>query len=169
MKTPVKKLLMGAKNIKAKIQAHFNSLKNLNREAGTTFVEVLVTIAIIAILMTTIAIAIIPQIQKAMIAATKTNITALATAMTSYYLDHNEYPDTGSWKDDVKKYIADGKVPNDAWGHEFKYNKPGPSDDIPFEIISGGPSGDVSGKDAIVSWNLEPKNDKDNQNTTPQK
>jgi type II secretory pathway pseudopilin PulG len=162
MKTSVKKLIMGAKNIKARIRARLQALKAQHREAGTTFVEVLVTIAIIAILMTTIAIAIIPQIQKAMIAATKTNIAALATATTSYYLDHNEYPDPSSWATDIKKYIADGKVPNDAWGTAFVYHK-NPTEDIPFEIISGGPSKDTGGKDAIVSWKLDEKNEKDDQ------
>jgi hypothetical protein len=60
-------------------------------------------------------------IADARLAATKTNIEALKTALISYWLDHNEYPRTESWKEDILKYVSDGRIPKDGWGQDFIY------------------------------------------------
>jgi general secretion pathway protein G len=155
-------------NLFRKMKKSFSNLaKNLkkqNSETGTTFIEVLVTIAIIAILMTTIAIAVIPFIANANVAKAKTDIGALKMAMTAYFLEHNDYPDPSTWTEDLKKYIQDGKVPNDPWTNEpFKYTKPGPEDQ-PFEIRSSGPDKTEGNEDDIVSWKLGDENKDKNKN-----
>jgi general secretion pathway protein G len=141
-------------SIKSKIKDYYRSFKNKEIDDGTTFVEILVTMAIIAILMTTITIGAIVFIQDANKAKARNDIATMRTAITSYYLSNYDYPDPGSWEQDIKKYVEDGKVPKDPWGQAYQYTKPGPEEAIPYEIRSAGPNKNLGDEDDIVSWDL---------------
>jgi len=70
---------------------------------------------------------------------TKINITVLQTALTSFYLDHNKYPQSTTWKEDVKIYLQDGRIPKDGWDQDLVYINLGFQNEIPFKIYSLGP------------------------------
>jgi general secretion pathway protein G len=139
------------------------SVKKQDKQSGTTFVEVLVTMAIIAILMTTITVSIIVFIPRAMVAAAQTNIASMKTAITDYYTQNGKFPDTGTWTEDIASYFENG-VPKDPWGKEYKYMNPGPTDNIKYEIRSGGPDGTPGNEDDIVSWKLGEKQTEEKDN-----
>ena len=74
--------------------------KKSHPESGATFMEVLVTIAIIAILMTTIGLAVAPFIGDAQKSAAKQDINAMKVALTTYFTQNYDYPDESEWKQD---------------------------------------------------------------------
>ncbi len=151
------------KRMASSIKSYIRDNKNKNTKSGTTFIEVLVTMAIIAILMTTIAVAVIVYIPQANIAKAKNDISVLGMAMTTYYLSHTEFPDTGSWQQDIKSYIDSPKVPKDPWGEEYIYTVPGP-EDTPYEIRSKGPNKTQGDEDDIVSGEMNEDQEEDAPN-----
>lgn len=154
--------------IRARIAALGRAMKERNSERGTTFVEILVTMAIIAILMSTVTIAVITYIPQANIAKAKSDISTLRMAITSYYLEAYDYPDPSTWQQDIKKYMTDGKVPKDPWSMDYVYTKPGPEEDIPYELRSGGPNKTQGDDDDIVSWKLSDSKQDAEENTDNQ-
>ncbi|MBN2443101.1 MAG: type II secretion system protein GspG [Spirochaetales bacterium] len=128
-------------------------LKKRNRESGATFMEVLVTIAIIAILMTTIGLAVVPFLGQSQISVAKTNIKTIETALTAYFTMNYEYPDDSEWKEAIKPFIQKNEIPPDPWKNEYIYVKPGP-DDLDYGISSAGPDGIQGNEDDINSWEL---------------
>jgi general secretion pathway protein G len=140
-------------NFLKKLNKHLAFLKKRNPETGTTFVEVLVTISIIAILMTTITIAILPWIGKANETKAKQHIGTFKTAIQMYLAEYKKYPEQSEGLDVLKPYIQDSKIPKDPWGHEYVYMVPGP-EGLDYGIISYGPNG-VEDDDDITSWELD--------------
>ena len=129
-------------------------LKKTNRESGATFMEVLVTIAIIAILMTTIGLAVVPFLSKSQVSVAQTNIKTIETALTAYFTMNYEYPDDTEWKAAVAPFLQGGKVPPDPWKNEYIYIKPGP-DDLAYGISSAGEDGIEGNEDDINSWEIK--------------
>jgi general secretion pathway protein G len=136
-----------------KLGRYLAFLKKRNPETGTTFVEILVTISIIAILMTTIAIAIIPWIVKAQVAAAQQHIATFESALSMYLAENKKYPDQSEGLDAIKNLIQKEKIPKDPWGHGYIYIVPGP-DGIDYGIQSYGPDG-VESEDDITSWGID--------------
>lgn len=149
------------KNLKKKI---FEAVKN---EDGWTFMETLIVIAIILILSATVGFAAINSLEKSRIAAAKTQIESLATALEAYYIDCGNYPAAEQGLAALRKkpeispssdswggpYIYKN-APKDPWGYEYEYTCPAP-DGSPYGIRSFGADGieGGEGKDAdIKSW-----------------
>lgn len=126
--------------------------KKTDPESGATFMEILVTLAIIAILMTTIALAIGPIIENARVTAAKSDIKAIETALTAYYAQNFEYPNESDWKQEIG-HLLTKKIENDPWQSEYKYINPGP-DDLPYGIYSAGKDKVPDSDDDIRSWEI---------------
>ena len=135
-------------------QQRLSLLKKTNRESGATFMEVLVTIAIIAILMTTIGLAVVPFIGGAQESVAKTNIKTIETALMAYYAQNFEYPEDSDWKSAVQPLIDGGEIPLDPWNNEYVYEKPGPND-LAYGISSAGKDGIMGNDDDIKSWEIK--------------
>lgn len=149
------------KNLKKKI---FEAVKN---EDGWTFMETLIVIAIILILSATVGFAAINSLEKSRIAAAKTQIESLATALEAYYIDCGNYPtaeqglaalrkkpETSPSSDSWGGPYLYKDAPKDHWGNEYEYTCPAP-DGSPYGIRSFGADGieGGEGKDAdIKSW-----------------
>jgi general secretion pathway protein G len=114
---------------------------------GFTLTEMLIVVAIIAMIGTFAVGKISAQFNKAKVDSTKILIRNLATTLDNYRLDCNVYPTTEQGLEalvskpttgrDCKNYNVEGymkKVPNDSWDTEFKYE----SDGQKFLIISLG-------------------------------
>ncbi|MBN2534023.1 MAG: type II secretion system protein GspG [Spirochaetales bacterium] len=127
--------------------------KKTNGESGATFMEVLVTIAIIMILMTTIGLAVAPFIFRGQDVAARTNIKTIETALTAYYAQNFDYPEDSDWKSAVQPYIQGGKIPQDPWKNDYVYVKPGP-DGSEYGISSAGKDGIPGNEDDINSWEM---------------
>ena len=128
-------------------------LKKTSVESGATFMEVLVTIAIIAILMTTIGLAVVPFIGKSQDSVARSNIQTFKVAITAYYTMNYEYPDDTQWEDAIKPFLQGEEIPLDPWDNEYIYVKPGP-DERDYGITSMGPDETEGTDDDINSWDI---------------
>lgn len=126
--------------------------KKTDPESGATFMEVLVTLAIIAILMTTIALAIGPIIDGARVTAAKSDISAMKVALTTYFAQNFAYPDETEWKQAIQQYL-NKPINTDPWGNEYVYLNPGP-DDLEYGIYSAGKDKIPDNDDDIRSWEI---------------
>ena len=136
-------------------------------EDGWTFMEVLIVFAIILILTATVGFMAINSLEKARVAAAKTQIESFYTALEAYYIDCGNYPTTEQGFKALRKkpetspssnnwsgpYLYKD-APKDPWGNDYEYLTPAPNGNE-FGIRSLGADGleGGEGKNAdINSW-----------------
>jgi len=147
----------------------FKSTNRTFSEGGFTFIEIMVVVAILAILAALVVPRIAGRTDDARRTAAKVQIRHIEGALQLYKMDNSIFPSTEQGlialveKPTVgtvpKKWKAGGylpNVPNDPWGTPYKYLSPSPRGD--FEVISL--AGDVEsggeGKNAdITNWELD--------------
>ena len=122
----------------------------LSNQKGFTLTEMLIVVAIIAMIGTFAVGKIMSQYNKAKVDSTKIQIRNLATLLDNYRLDCNFYPTTDQGLEalvtkattgrECKNYNPDGyvkKIPKDGWNLDFQYE----SDGSKFLIKSLGQDG----------------------------
>ncbi|SFZ78971.1 type II secretion system major pseudopilin GspG [Chitinimonas taiwanensis] len=141
---------------------------NLKQRAqrGFTLIEILVVIAILAILGALVVPKIMSRPDEARVVAAKQDVQALVQSLKLYKLDNGVYPSTeqglkalvekptagqipGNWK----SYLD--KLPNDPWGNAYVYLNPGIKSEI--DVMSYGADGQAGGEGHaadIGSWLL---------------
>ena len=101
-------------------------------DEGYTLIEILVVLAIVALVMGLVGPRVITYLSDSKTKAAKIQISNLATALDLYYLDTGIYPDSAaglqalvqkpesasSWNG---PYLQTGAVPNDPWGKPYLY------------------------------------------------
>lgn len=138
---------------------------------GFTLIEIMVVIAILALLAALVAPRIIGRSDDAKIADAKVQIKNLETALKLYKLDNGVFPSTEQGlaalvaKPTVgvipKNYKAEGyieskKVPQDPWGNDFAYLSPGEHGDYDLYSLGADGAKGGEGKNAdIESWNIQ--------------
>jgi type II secretion system protein G len=104
------------------------------------------------------------RIREAKIKCAMVQISMLETALAVFEVDCGRYPtnDEGlgalvkqpansqGWKKDG--YLAKGGVPDDPWGHPYKYVRPGQHNPKGFDLYSFGPDGMDGTADDIGNW-----------------
>lgn len=118
--------------------------------SGFTLIEILVVMAIIAMLAVMVAPNIFNQQAGAMRDVALSEISTLEAALDTYRLDVGEYPDSleGLEEDDTNgarwngPYLRRG-VPNDPWDNPYVYESNGRE----FTLLSTGADGDRGGED----------------------
>jgi general secretion pathway protein G len=120
---------------------------------GFTLVEMMVTLFILALLTTVVAITVLPNQDKAMVQKAKADIAVLGQAMETYRLDNLTYPDAGAGLQALVTPPASGatrsegyikKLPNDPWNRPYQYSNPGKNG--AFDIYSLGADGAPGGE-----------------------
>lgn len=120
---------------------------------GFTLVEMMVTLFILALLTTVVAINVLPNQDKAMVQKARADIAVLGQAMETYRLDNLTYPDAGAGLQALvtppatsgmrsEGYIK--KLPLDPWNRPYQYSMPGKSG--AFDIYSLGADGAPGGE-----------------------
>lgn len=111
-----------------------------NAQAGFTLVELMVVVAIIALLATTAGVYLFGALDDADQAKAQAEIKALKSAVTGYMLKNNRrLPDS---LDQVAPFMDPPKVPMDPWGNAYVYQK---HDSRKYTILSYGADGTPSG------------------------
>lgn len=124
------------------------------KEAGYTLLEVLAVLTLIAFLMLMVAPNIINAITNGKIIATKNQLKATESILTSYFMDNGAYPSTeqglraliekpslppvpDKWSG---PYLNGNQkiVPKDAWDHELHYVFPGVHNTDSYDLYSYG-------------------------------
>ena len=139
----------------------------LKNEEGWSFMETLIVIAIILILTATVGFMAIGSLEKSRMAAAKTQIESLSTAIEAYYIDCGNFPTTEQGLSALRKKpeiepVSDywggpylyKEAPKDPWGNDYEYLCPAP-DGSPYGIRSFGADGIEGGEDKnadIKSW-----------------
>jgi general secretion pathway protein G len=138
-----------------------------DRQAGFTFIEIMVAMMILLILMGVAGFTYIRYVSRARVVAAKNQIEGFSVALNSYFLDTGRYPTAEQglaalWEKPVLEPIPSGwsgpymskAIPKDPWGHDYQYEAPGPHG-LPFGIRSLGADGLEGGegndKD-VISW-----------------
>ena len=142
-------------------------------DRGFTFIEIMVVVAILAILAALVVPRIMGRTDDAKRTAAKVQIRNIEGALQLYKLDNGVYPTTEQGlkalveKPSVgvvpKKWKIGGylpKLPEDPWGNPYKYLSPVQKGDykVEYEITSLGTDGEVGGEGVnadITNWNLD--------------
>ena len=122
---------------------------------GFTLVEMLVTVFILGLLTTVVALAVLPNQEKAMVQKAKADIATLGQAMEIYRLDNATYPEAGAGLQALLSPPSAGsataaragyikKLPNDPWGRPYQYSNPGRSGG--YDVYSLGGDGAPGGE-----------------------
>lgn len=135
---------------------------------GFTLIEIIVAVAILAILASIVVPRVLGRLEDANLAKARTEIAVLSSALNLYKLDNFVYPssDQGlqalvaqpggspearNWR--AGGYLEGGRLPKDPWGRDYQYLSPGQHGE--FDVYSlgrdGRPGGD--GVDAdLGNW-----------------
>jgi len=136
--------------------------------AGFTLIEVLVVIAVIAMLAALVAPNVFQHVGTAKDATARSQIELLGAALDAYRLDNGRYPSTDQGLDALQvepsiqplpsnwrgPYLRKA-VPVDPWGTPFIYVSPGEINPRNYDLFSLGADGEAGGEgeDAdVVSW-----------------
>ncbi len=139
-----------------------------DRPAGFTLIEILVVIAVIAILASVVTPLVFRNVGDAKISAARAQIEIFATALDAYRLDNDYYPTTAqgltalrtqpqgspasrSWRG---PYLRKDP-PLDPWGKPYSYLSPGRVNPESYDLQSMGRDGQPggTGEDAdVTSW-----------------
>lgn len=133
------------------------------RQGGFTLIELMVVIAILAVLATIVVPKMLYSVEEGNVTATKAQIKSFQTALMSYRLKLKRFPSTSEGLDALISnsegisFLDATRVPKDPWGNSYIYTSPG-AHGHEYEIMSYGSDGQVGGTGYgtdIVSWDLQ--------------
>ncbi len=145
-------------------------MKKQNRkEAGYTMIEILAVLTLLAVLIMMVAPNIITNLTQGKIRATKTQIEAVNSVLTNYFMDNERYPTTEqglkalieqpsippipeNW---AGPYLQRSKIPQDGWNHDLHYVCPGVHLTDKYDLFSYGQDNAEGGTGAnadIGNW-----------------
>jgi general secretion pathway protein G len=143
-------------------------MKKLHTNQGFTLLEIIVVVAIIAILAAYIAPKVAGRVDDARISKAKSDIRVLESSLELYKLDNFVYPSSGQGLDSLvnqpsgegtKNWREGGyikKLNKDPWGNQYQYTYPGSNGE--FDVFSLGADAAVGGEGEaadIGNWNLD--------------
>lgn len=127
------------------------------RRQGLTLVEMIVVLAIIALVAVMIVPNVIGRPDQARVTVAKTDLKTIAAALRMYRLDNGDYPTTdqglkaliqrpetepvpANWNNEG--YLPE--APKDPWGRDYVYVSPGKTGG--FDLMSNGKDGEPGGE-----------------------
>lgn len=126
--------------------------KNRKKQAGFSMIEIMIGLAIIAIIASIAVPNLMSRLDQAKVSATKAEMASIVTALNMYKLDNGHYPSTSqglkalverpTGTPAANNWAQEGylrKLPKDKWNNDFLYIAPGSNG--PFDIISYGADG----------------------------
>lgn len=133
---------------------------------GFTLIEIVVAVAILAILSSIVALKVIGNVETASVTKAKSDVQSLSSALNMYKLSNFTYPSTDQGlRALVEKPAGQPEAPNwqsggyverlskDPWNRDYQYLSPGQHGE--FDIYSLGKDGQAGGEGAnadIGNW-----------------
>lgn len=132
-------------------------------KSGFTLIELMIAITILAILSVVVVPNFMKYLESARKSSAQTTLRSLKQAVTMYYAQVGQYPQT--LKDLVRRpsnekaakkwqsggYLEKKEIPEDPWGNRYKYSVAKPGSDQAYELYSYGPNGKGSPKTEWIS------------------
>ncbi len=138
-------------------------IEQRNRKAGSrarafTLVELLLVLVILAVLATVVVTKFTGRSEQARVAAARTGLTNIETALDAFEVDYGRFPDSlealmnppATGTTPRQPYL--NKLPVDPWGQPFVYRFPGTHNAGSYDLFSCGPDGREGGTDDITNW-----------------
>lgn len=137
-------------------------------QAGMTLIEIMVVLAIIALIGGVVGVGVMGRLEKAKVETAQNQIRALESALANYKRDNGYYPTTDQGLSALVEkpsagrvpkfypsegYLAKKQVPKDPWKNDYTYHSPGIYGHN-YEISSIGPDEEDGTEDDIKSWEL---------------
>lgn len=136
------------------------------KEAGFTFLEILIVIMIIGVLTAIVGPNLIGNVGKSKQVAAKDQIRILELALKQYYADTGQFPTTSQGLAALRRRPSPGPegwdgpyldkdVPRDPWGRDYVYVSPGRQSEAGYDLYSLGADGKVGGSGEaadVTSW-----------------
>lgn len=146
---------------------HSGIRKRLERargDGGFTLIEILVVIAIIALIMSLVGPRVLNYLGESKVKAAKIQIQSFGSALDLFNLDTGRYPSTSEGLTALVQspgtvpawngpYLKGGVLPNDPWGKPYVYRSPG--EHGAYDIVSYGSDSQEGGTGTaadIASW-----------------
>jgi general secretion pathway protein G len=132
-------------------------------QEGFSLIEIMIAIAIIAIIAVTVGPLALNQYRKAQIKGAESDLRGIQQGIDLYYADIGQYPT--SLRDLVKRpedeaiarkwhegYLKGKDTPKDRWGNKYEYELT-PGKEHPYELYSYGPKSKGAPKnEQINAW-----------------
>lgn len=135
-------------------------MNNKSLRSGFTFIELIIALAILAVLSVVIIPGTFRYLKQSKVTKTETTLGTLRTAISSYYASVGKYPTSLTdlirkpadvpLKKWVDKFLELDEVPQDAWSNDFVY-KLNPKGAHPYELYSYGPNGQEASQEEVLS------------------
>ena len=122
-------------------------------EAGFTLLEIMVVLAIIALLAGGVGAAVFKQFKKAQISTARLRVKAARDATAQFMIDNSSTCPHGI-EDLVSQKYLDRNNAKDPWGKDLTFVCPGQKDTDSADISSSGPDKQDGTPDDIRSWEL---------------
>ena len=134
------------------------------RNRGFTLIELMLVMVILAILAAIVVPKFAGKSEQARIAAAKTDIRMLETALDAFEINNGRYPTTEEGLAALvnpppgvrssESYLK--RLPNDPWGNPYNYRFPGTHTKDSYDLYSYGPEGREGGEGQIDNWSANP-------------
>jgi general secretion pathway protein G len=122
-------------------------------EAGFTLLEIMVVLAIIALLAGGVGAAVFKNYKKAQVSTARLRVKAARDATAQYMMD-NTSNCPRSIDDLVAQKYLDRSNAKDPWGKDFLFQCPGTKDTDSADISSAGPDKQEGTSDDVKSWEM---------------
>jgi general secretion pathway protein G len=134
--------------------------------SGFTILELLLVLAILAVLAGIVASRFTGQSRSAKIKAAQTQLQNLNLALNRFEVDMGRFPtsteglrvllerpgDNNATKSWQGPYLDGNAIPLDQWNNPWNYRQPGQRRPEGFDLWSNGPDGREGGNDDIANW-----------------
>ncbi len=137
----------------------------MKKQRGFTLLEIMVVVVIMGMLSAIVATNVMGSKEEASIQKAQMDIKTLDEALDMYKLDNNKYPTSDQGLDalvnkptsspEPKNYRSGGyikELPQDPWGNDYMYLRPGTHNSSRYDIYSFGPDGEPDTDDDIGNW-----------------
>ena len=121
-------------------------------QRGMTLIEIMVVVAIISMLMGTVAVGAFSQLEKSKVKNAKMAIKAVEQALVAYQTDNTDSCPKIISDLYTQKYLT--KEPKDPWGEMLVFKCPGEHNKDGADLVSKGKDKQEGTADDVKSWEL---------------